>query len=289
MSFNSFHRRGSRSAVQATLALQDVSEADEVAFRTVSALDVHVLNNPIHYENEAVSEDSRLYTNEVKSEEFAILSTSSEREANHGLESSLAEERFEIAGDQELHPEQIEESAISKSQRIDDWCLQSNTRSEPFKTPANRRIQDIIEAWGVEDRTPCVHILRPFNETRPTDVHPDNYTAHILDLLSPAQRLRLASFSEQLLPLLKKRLRASFAPYRFKSIPSVFVNKELQWHYALDDKDVLLSLRDSSDSANASESSYAKSTTLTASNAGLRSWYGWNVVPSSKSDHIPGF
>ncbi|CAR23950.1 Atg36p [Lachancea thermotolerans CBS 6340] len=292
MAFNSYHRRGSRSAAHATLANQNFDEVEELLSRNVNALDIHILNAPLQHEQDAVSEDSRLFTNEVKSEEFAILSTSSERDANRELElvgdllGAAAFEKPELEGAAEL--------AVSKSQRIDDWCLQNGLRNQTFQAPANRKIQDIIEAWGVVDDSPPTRMLRPFRQSEPSHKHPENYTAHLLDLMSPPQRLRLRKFVEQMMPLLKRQLTTRFQAYRFKSVPSAFINRDLQLHCSLQGE-LLLEPQSANDLVGSMNSDHNESSrcsspsSISKASENVRSWHSWNMVSRSDADHIPSY
>ncbi|CUS24717.1 LAQU0S18e02652g1_1 [Lachancea quebecensis] len=292
MAFNSYHRRGSRSAAHATLANQNFDEVEELLTRNVNALDIHILSAPLQHEQDAVSEDSRLFTNEVKSEEFAILSTSSEREANRDAEfvgdllGAVAFEKPEREGAVEL--------TVSKSQRIDDWCLQNGLRNQTFQVPANRKIQDIIEAWGVVNDSPSTRMLQPFQHLESSHIHPENYTAHLFDLMSPTQRLRLRKFAGQMMPLLKRQLSTRFQAYRFKSVPSVFINKDLQLHCSLHGE-LLLETQSASNLVGSVNSNHNGSSggsspsSISRASENVRSWHSWNMVSRSDADHIPGY
>ncbi|SCV03363.1 LANO_0G03686g1_1 [Lachancea nothofagi CBS 11611] len=297
MSFNSYQRRGSRSAAQATLANQSFNECEESSLRNITALDdVHVLNNPTtRYENEEVSEDSRLYTNEVKSEEFAILSTSSEREEIRELGS--LDGKFAVPSDPSQAPlkspsktARSEQVAISNAQRIDDWCVQNDRQVSSLRTPTNKRIQEIVEAWGVENDTPSVAIITPFADFKVPSNHLDNYTAHILDFMSPAQRLRLRNLAESMMPLLKRQLTPRFSSPKFKNIPSVFSNRELQLQCSLQLEMISsLTLGQDSDAGTSRSQSETGSYQMSNSTSGLQSWYGWNIVARFTTDHISGY
>ncbi|SCU99555.1 LAME_0G03708g1_1 [Lachancea meyersii CBS 8951] len=294
MSFNSYHRRGSRSAAQATLAQQNLDEWEKASFCTVSARDIQVLNKPSELELEPgledqMSEDSRNFgttemRSEVRSEEFAILSTSSDRDEA----TAIAE-----AQQQQLEIDE-QRRAVSNSQRIDDWCVQNDRRAlSSLRTPANKRVQEIVEAWGVENDTPAIQVVRAFRETQVAARHCDNYTAHILDLMSPLQRLRLRSFAESMRPLLNRRLGAQIPAYRFRNLPSVFVNRDLQFQHALQLENAAApgltpsdaELEESATSSQTLGSTYS----LQRSSTGIQSWRGWNIVTRFSPDHITSY
>ncbi|CEP64416.1 Atg36p LALA0_S11e03620g [Lachancea lanzarotensis] len=296
MAFNSYHRRGSRSAVQATLTQQNFNEWEETIYRNVSARDIQVLNRPVEpfaAAEEEVSEDSHLYTNEVRSEEFAILSTSSERD-EFMPETALATGVTVKNGENELE-RQEQATEVSNSQRIDDWCVQNDRRAlSSLRAPANKRVQEIVEAWGVENGTPAVRMVRALTAVRVAATrHSDNYTAHILDFMSPLQRLRLKNFAESMRPLLLERTVApTFSNPRYKNVPSVFANRDLKFQRALrqgnDMAPISSSLAELEITTSRSQSE-SSSYSIPLSSAGFQSWHGWNIVTRFSPDHIPSY
>lgn len=278
MSFNSYHRRGSRSAVHATLSYRNSSEGEDLQYLSVGALDVHILNNPTHHDQETVSEDSRICTNEVKSEEFAILSTSSESEGSG-------------------YHEEEEELPLSNSQRIDDWCLQNGEASLKQHTRTNKRIQDIIKAWGVDEETPLQSVAQePYKEIASVPLHPDNYTAHLLDKLTPNQKFSLQRFANQTMPLLKRQCNIDYPLHRFRSVPSVFAQRELLWTCSLQNTQIsnlesicryLWAVRSEDSGEKISDDRVSSS--RSRSSSGIGSWHSWNIVPRLKAEDYTGY
>ncbi|SCU96019.1 LAFA_0G03796g1_1 [Lachancea sp. 'fantastica'] len=294
MAFNSYHRRGSRSAAQATLTQQNFNEWEETIFRNVSAKDIQVLNRPAEpfAAEEEVSEDSRLYTNEVRSEEFAILSTSSERD--EVTQGTVLGAGYPVDKEENEFAEQEQRAEVSNSQRIDDWCVQNDRRAlSSLRAPANKRVQEIVEAWGVENGTPAVQVVRALTAVRIAARHSDNYTAHILDFVSPLQRLRIRDFAESMRPLLlERKLAPAFSNPRFKNVPSVFANRELTFQRALRqdiDTGPLSPPAAELEISTSKSQSESSSHSATLSSNGLQSWHGWNIVTRFSPDHIPSY
>ncbi|SCU96992.1 LADA_0H03862g1_1 [Lachancea dasiensis] len=304
MSFNSYHRRGSRSAAQATLAKRHYSDFEDPFAPTFNTGDVQILSIPLVNGIEDISEDSKLFTNEVRSEEYAILSTSSERDEDRSLHAGNVrsvpqEPPFTTTVAPSLYVARSalecsnEHNLVSNAQRIDDWCVQSDHRSPLLKIPANSRVQEVVEAWGVENESLTVQKHNNFAESRPAVMYPDNYTSHLLELMNPVQKLRLLSFAESMLPFLKRRQAPELRPTKFRDVPSVFVNRDFQLQCALNlemrTSNSTLAKRERGEETFSSSSQSESYNSISRSSGGMQSWYSWNLVARLSTDQISNF
>ncbi|SCV00889.1 LAMI_0G07954g1_1 [Lachancea mirantina] len=289
MAYNSYHRRGSRSVVQAAFGYSKQSNSsgdiDELQLASVNASDVRILNAPTARGTETISEDSRIFTNEVKSEEFALLSTSSDT-GTCSLETYSTEEH------DNQQPVQMHDAALmSKSDIIDAWCVQSNQNRTLPARRTSRKSRDIIKAWGVDEDLPLVAYRSPSLNERPPKLGQrlDNYTAHLLDRLNRREKQYVREFTQAMLPLLKRRNQSVEIPSQFQTIPSIFPDRELLWRLALHGEDaaslsalqkLLKEVPANGSSANSEDYEQQRSRSASL----LDSWHSWNLVPHIRAD-----
>lgn len=290
MAFNSFRRRGSRSVVHASLNTSPARGPEDSDYHDIDHIDVHVLKFPEQRSGNTISDDSKnAPSEELRSEELAILSSSSDDDSCPHL---------------------------SNSQRIDAWSLQSELSPSGNAThiPVNARVQDIVKSWGVDHDIPFVEA-----QPQPWQACHDlpNVTFHRLAALTPAQLSQVKAFVQDMLAHLR-RSRQRYR-YRFKSVPSVFPERDLLWKLSLSNaqvsavesiyqqvKSLLLNSGcsddgrgDSSNNSNgASRASRAnhdddgdgdnndnshedslRAPSPASRSSAMDSWYGWNVVP----------
>lgn len=236
MSFTNFmRRRGSRSAIQATIAeasSRELFEVDEEFgfgsdYQSVGDFDVvKVINDPEVDSRNAVSFTSKgvsinTETNcDVRSEELAILSTSCSSSSGSLLVGASHQQNM------------VYSVAASNSQRIDDWCL--NNELDGFGetlalTSGSRtcsRVQDVVDSWGSSRRDvpPDSASSKECDEVR----RAVNYTSSLLKGLNEDELLTVKQLTRELLPLLRNSRRAHSAfTNRFRDIPSVFPQRDL--------------------------------------------------------------
>lgn len=289
MSFTSFmRRRGSKSAIQATIAEASIRESVEPDlefefgsdYQSIGGFDdVRVLNDPEADADSAhaVSTSSKIIsintgTNyEVRSEELAILSTSSSSSS-----SSVQMGNF--------HQQNVVYSlAASNSQRIDDWCLRNeldgltDTGVLVSRSRACSRVQDVVDSWGynVED-IPLNSASSREPRSSPTD---GNYTSNLLKSLNKEELSTVRQLTKELLPLLRNSRRAhSVFTNRYRDIPSVFPQRELILACSLqynDSEADLLPQAKLSESFSTVCLDEARSSTSLSS----RAWLAWSLVP----------
>ncbi|QLL34324.1 hypothetical protein HG536_0G01830 [Torulaspora globosa] len=288
MSFTSFmRRRGSKSAIQATIAetsIQESFEPDEFEFgsqyQSVDAFDdVRVLNDPdVGAGNgNAASTGSRIIsintgTNyEIRSEELAILSTSSSSSSG-----SL------LVGSSQQHS-MIYSPAASNSQRIDEWCLRNELdgltdTNDPLGRSANcSRVQNVVDSWGHNPEDVPLTSAGP--KGRYESRGAGNYTSDLLKGLNKEELSTVKQLTKELLPLLRNSRRThSVFSSRYRDIPSVFPQRDLiiacSLRYNSSETDILAPAK-LSDSFSTVCLDEARSNTSLSS----RAWLAWSLVP----------
>ncbi|QLQ80243.1 hypothetical protein HG537_0D02440 [Torulaspora globosa] len=288
MSFTSFmRRRGSKSAIQATIAeasIRECLETDEFEFgsqyQSVGVFDdVRVLNDPdIDSENGiAVSSGSRIIsintgTNcEIRSEELAILSTSSSSSSGS------------LLGGSDQQNSMIYSLAASNSQRIDEWCLKNeldgltDTNELLGRSRNCSRVHNAVDCW--EYNPEDIPLSSPVPKERYESRRSGNYTSDLLKGLNKEELSRVKQLTKELLPLLRNSRRAhSVFTSRYRDIPSVFPQRELiiacSLRYNDSETDILAPAK-LSDSFSTVCLDEARSNTSLSS----RAWLAWSLVP----------
>lgn len=277
MSFNNLmRRRASRPAIQATIAETNrvcaYDGGDELDFgsegQSIADLeDVRVLNNPA---GNVISESSKVTANntEVRSEELAILSTSSS--GSGSVAQSFNQQFFSP-----IVPE--------NSQRIDEWCMNSElhelTEANMSLSPSATcsRVQDIVSSWGMDHEEIPRETLR--RKRAGSGVKPGNYTSDLLRALSDEQIIIVKQLTKELLPLLRNSRRThSVFTNRYRDIPSVFAQRDLilacSLRYNDSDCDIVAPSQLSESLATVSLDDTRSSSSLTSI-----SRLGWTLVP----------
>ncbi|QLG71537.1 hypothetical protein HG535_0B05810 [Zygotorulaspora mrakii] len=273
MSFNNgFTRRsGSRSAIQATIASANVQSEHGYGYDvdSIEAFDdVRVLNNPdTESYGISTSEESRngAVVYELRSEEFAILSTesSSSSEINQPTTENLL----------------VCSVPSSNSQRIDEWCM--NNELDDFgehqkHALTSLRVQDVIQSWGV-DQAPNKSFGRDLQAEYQLKGDPyENYASKMLQELNGDQLFKVKQLTKELLPLLRNSRRShSVFTHRFRNIPSVFSQRDLILTFSLQYNES----ESSSTTFLDKFSSVSLDDGISISSQGNSSWLGWTLVP----------
>lgn len=261
--------RGSRSAIQATLAGANVPQEHAYEIESVDTFDnVRVLNNPGSESYGITSSDdskSGAVLYELRSEEFAILSTesSSSSEPNHATPDNLA----------------VQSIPSSNSQRIDEWCLNNElSRLPDEQQPAltSLRVQDIIHSWAVDQSSINDFRRKSRSKFQIKGDPQENFTLKMLEGLSEEQLFKVKQLTKELLPLLRncRRYHPAYT-HRFRSIPSVFPQRDLVLSCSLQYTEPEWSSTKFLDKF----SSVYLEDVASNSTSDHRSWLGWTLVP----------
>lgn len=277
MSFNNLvRRRASRSAIQATIAdtnrndpygLSDEFEFESETHSLGDVEEVRILNKP---SGNTISDSSKVvsHNTDVRSEELAILSTS-----------SSASESTSQSFPQRL----LYSLASSNSQRIDEWCMDSelneltdaNMALNPSTTCS--RVQDMVNSWGIDRDS--VQMEPMVSKGKVPAVQLENYASNLLKGLSDEQISIVKQLTNELLPLLRNSRRThSVFTNRYKDVPSVFPQRDLilacSLRYNDTDTDFIAQSTLSEGLATVSLDDTRSSSSLTS-----MTWLGWTLVP----------
>lgn len=183
--------------------------------RIDSFTDIRVLNDFESSNANTISEEDdsqdhiRTPYEEVKSEDLAILSTSSSNFS---------------------YTEPIITQTPSNSQKIDDWCsnneLLLSSDEERLVNTTTLRIQD-INSWEIDPDISTYKAGTPSNNY-PLNHASFNYTSSLLSTLTSAKRNKAKQLARELLPYLtNSRRRHQNFNNNYNDIPSVFTQQEL--------------------------------------------------------------